>query len=50
MKCKLCEVLANETPLCKYEDFAIFKTRDMKGHHKRIMIVSIDHYETVDEK
>lgn len=43
--CILCEALKNETDKYLYEDdwCVILPTKSMKGHHKRIMIVSKDH-------
>ena len=45
MKCKLCEVLEKEKKKFLYEDTycAILPTKNMKGHHKRIMIVTKFH-------
>jgi len=45
MKCKLCRALENEKDKYLYEDdlCVILPTKNMKGHNKRIMIVSKDH-------
>lgn len=39
MKCPLCEALKNEKPLAKNKDFIILRTKKMKGHQERIMVV-----------
>ena len=43
--CNLCEAFKNERDkfLMETSDFFILPTKDMKGHHKRIMIVSKEH-------
>jgi len=48
MKCKLCLALENEKDKYLFEDdeCVILPTKNMKGHNKRIMIVSKDHYVT----
>jgi hypothetical protein len=43
MKCKLCEAIKNEKPVFTFEDYIILSTKNMKGHHKRVMIVSKEH-------
>jgi len=45
MKCKLCEALTMEKDKFLYQDsdIIILPTKDLKGHHKRIMIVSKKH-------
>jgi len=45
--CPLCKALENEKDKFLYEDdsFVILPTKDMKGHHKRIMIVIKTHYQ-----
>jgi len=45
MKCKLCNALENEKDKYLYEDefCVILPTKNMKGHHKRVMIVSKEH-------
>jgi len=43
MKCKLCEAIKNEKPIFMFEDYIIVSTKNMKGHHKRIMIISKGH-------
>jgi hypothetical protein len=44
-KCALCQAVKNEKNKYLYEDnwCVIIPTKNKKGHHKRIMIVSKDH-------
>lgn len=43
--CKLCEALKNEKDKIIWEtnDFIVLPTKDMKGHHKRVMLVTKEH-------
>lgn len=43
--CKLCDALVNEKNKYLYEDdfSVILQTKNMKGHHKRIMILTKKH-------
>ena len=43
MKCKLCEAVKKEKPIFAFEEYVILSTKNMKGHHKRIMLVSREH-------
>jgi len=45
MECKLCKALKNEKDKYLYEDkdIVFLPTKTMKGHNKRIMIVSKEH-------
>lgn len=37
--CPLCKALQTETPLAQNKDFIVLRTKAMKGHKERIMIV-----------
>lgn len=39
MECPLCKALKTETPLASNKDFVILRTKKMKGHKERIMVV-----------
>lgn len=39
MKCQLCEALKKEVPLAENKDFVILRTKKLKGHKERIMVV-----------
>jgi len=50
-ECKLCQAIKNELPLYEDKNFVILHTKNMKGHHKRIMIVYKKHLKRIpDEK
>jgi hypothetical protein len=46
--CRLCDVIKNEDPLYEDDECIIVNTRFMKGHHKRVMIISKAHYSNLD--
>ena len=39
LSCPLCEAIKNEKILASNEDFVILRTKKMKGHRERIMVV-----------
>ena len=43
MKCKLCEAIKNEKPIYFTKNYIILPTKNLKGHHKRIMILPKAH-------
>src|SRR2546427_5721887 len=48
--CLLCEAVHNEPWLDYYAGFAIIKTKNMKGHSKRCMVLSSKHKRELGEQ
>jgi len=49
-KCKMCGIIRREKEEFLYDDneIAIVNTKNMKGHHKRIMVITKEHIKELD--
>lgn len=49
VNCRMCKVIRNETPLAENSECGIYHTKNMKGHHKRVMVITRKHVKTIDD-